>query len=87
MGFRKRKKKLNGKIIDILQELGMQSFDIMLQKEILKYQESALNEMTIQLNFVTEKLQSTLLKLSDIQKINKEIMIELKQYKKNDRWI
>lgn len=65
----------------------MQSFDIMLQKEILKYQESTLNEMTIQLNFVTEKLQSTLSKLSDIQKINKEIMIELKQYKKNDRWI
>ena len=76
---------LSDKLTELELDMGLQTFDLFVHKELYKYQEITRQSLSDQLAFVTSELLSTREKLAEAQTTVKDLQAQVRVYQINDQ--
>ena len=76
---------LSDKLTELELDMGLQTFDLSVHKELYKYQETTRQSLSDQLAFVTSELLSTREKLAEAQTTVKDLQAQVRAYQINDQ--
>ena len=76
---------LSDKLAELELDMGLQTFDLCIHKELYKYQETTRQSLSGQLVFVTSELLSSRERLAEAQTTVKELQAQVRAYQINDQ--